>query len=179
MGIFRSGLVSGGGKLERDAEFVVALAGGDFGVGVGVDVGVDADGDGRFDAHFAGDVIDAGELGLALDVEGENTALERELDLGLGLADASEDAAFHIGASGEHAAEFAAAHEVKRRAEAREVPEHGEAGIGLHRVTKLHVEPGEAVGEAVVIIGHRGGAGDVSRGTVEAGDFGEIDGLAV
>ena len=141
VGIFRSGLVGGGGKLERDAEFIVTLAGSNFRVGVGVDVGVDADGDGRFHAHFAGHVVDAGELGLALNVKGENAALEGELDLGLGLADAGEDAAFHIGASGEHAAEFAAAHEVKRGAEARKVPQHGEAGIGLHRVTELHVEP--------------------------------------
>ena len=45
------------------------------------------------------------------------------------------------GLCSEHAAEFAAANEVKRGAEARKEPQHGEAGIGLHRVTELHVEP--------------------------------------
>jgi hypothetical protein len=81
--------VGGGGGLQRDAELVLALAGGDLGVGLGVDVGVDPDRDWRLPAQLAGDVVDAGQLGLALDMEPVDPRLEAVPDLRLGLAPAN------------------------------------------------------------------------------------------
>ena len=179
VGVFRRGFVGGGGELERDAKFVVALARRDLGVRVGVDIGVDPDRDGRLHPEFARDVVDAGELGFALDVERENPALQCQLDFGLGLADAGKDAALHIRTGGQHAAQLASAHQIERCAQLCEVAEHGETRVGLHGVADLHIQPVQTAGQPVVVVRHRRRARDVGRRAVEPGDLGEIDRLAV
>ena len=177
--VLGGGLVGGAGDLQRDAELVVRLPRRDLGVRVRVDVGIDADRDRGLHAQTTGDVVDAGHLGLALDVECENAVLQRELDLLARLADAREDAPLHVRPGGEHAAQFAAAHEVERRAEVREVPQDRQRRVRLHRVADLEIETGQALRQTRVIVGHRRRAVDVGRRAVEPRDLGEIDGFAV
>ncbi len=177
--ILRRGLVGGGGELQRNTKLVVALTGRDLRVRVRIDVGIDANGDRRLYAELAGDVVDARQLGLALDVERENAALERQLDLGFGFADAGKHAALHVCTCREHATEFAGANEIERGAEAREMPQHREAGVGLHRVAELDIEPPQAASQTVIIVSHRRGTGNIGWCAVEARDFGEIDRLTL
>jgi len=173
------GLVGGGGVTQRDAELVVALAGRDLRVRVGVDVGVDPDRHGGLHAELARDMVDARQLRLALNMEREDPVAQRQLDLGLGLAHAGEDAGPDVATRGEHATDLAAAHQVEARAEVREVTQHREARVGLHRVTEAGVQSREPALQAAEIILHRRGAVDVSRRPVEAGDGREVDRLAM
>lgn len=165
--------------LQRDAELVVALARGDLGVGMRVDIRVDADGDGGLDAEGAGDVVQPRQLGLALDVKREDAVFQGQLDLGLGLAHAGKDALLDIPAGSDDAANFAAAHEIETRPQVREVPQHGQARIRLHRIAELEIQSREAGLEPAAVVGHRRGAVDVGRGTVQPGDGGEVDRLTL
>ena len=168
-----------GADLQRNAELVLALAGGDLGVGLRVDVGVHADAHRRLAAELAGHVVDAGQLGLALGMQRENPRLEREPDLRLGLAHAGENAAIDLRARRQHAAQFAAADEIEGGAQVRKQAQQREVGIGLQRIAHLHVHAFEAAGEAAVVVLDGGGAVDVGGSAVEPGHRGEIDGLAV
>ena len=113
--ILGGGGISRGRELQRDAELVFTFAGRDLGVRLGVHVGIHADGDRRPTAELAGDVVDAGQFGLALGMEGEDARFERQADFRFRLADAGEDAAVGLGAGGEHTAQLAAAHHIKSR----------------------------------------------------------------
>jgi hypothetical protein len=148
-------------------------------VGLGIDVRVDADGDGRLAAQLAGHVVDAGELRLALHVEAKHAGLQRQLDLGFGLADAGEDAAVSVAACRHDALEFAPADEIERGAQVRKEAQHREVGVGLHRVANLKVEPGQAGAQAAVVVLDGLGAVDIRRRAMELGDGREVDGLAV
>ena len=146
---------------------------------VGVDVGIDANGDRGLDAELAGDVVEARQLGLALDVESKNPLFQRETDLALGFANAGEHATAHVGPGSEHASNLAAAHKVECRTEAREMAEHGEAGIGLHREANLRVEASNPACETGIVVRHGGGGIDVGGRAVEPRDLGEVHGLTV
>ena len=118
----------------RDAELVVLQAGGDVGVRAGVDVRVHAQADRRTPTQRQRLGIEQVELGHALDVEAAHTGVQRLAHLGAGLAHAGEHDPRCITAGGQHACEFAAGDDVESAAGLREGLQHGEAGIGLHRV---------------------------------------------
>ena len=98
---------------DVDAEFVVAEAGGDVGVGGGVDVWVDAEGDAGGFVVAGGDGADELEFGFAFAVEGVDAGGEGVFDLVTGFADAGEDDFGGVAAGLEDAEEFAAGDDVK------------------------------------------------------------------
>ena len=124
--ILRSRLIRRRRVLQRNTKLVTALTRRDFRMRVGVNVGIDADRNRGLHAERAGDVINAGQLGLALDMEGENAVFQRQPDLPFRLADARKDTRVHIRPSCEHPADFATAHQVEARAEIRKVAQHGD-----------------------------------------------------
>ena len=138
--------------LEGDAELVLVGAGGDLGVGAGVHVRVHAHGDGGDLLEARGDLVDALQLGLGFAVEAVNAGLEGELDLGLGLADAGEDALGGVAAGGDDAAQLAFADGVEAAAGVGEHAHDGLVGVGLHRVADEVVERGEGVVELVEVV---------------------------
>ena len=148
-------------------------------MGVGVDLRVHPDGDGRFEAEGAGDVVDAGQLRLALDVKRENPVLQGELDLGFSLADAGENTRPHLGACDEHPAEFTAAHEIEPGPEVREMPKDPEIRVGLHRIAQLRIQPRQSALQPAEIILHSRRAINVGRRAVELGNRTEINRLTV
>jgi len=148
-------------------------------VRVRIDVGIHPDRDRRLHAELAGDVVDAGELRLALDVEGEDPVLQGELDLALGLADAGKHARADRGPGREHAADLAAAHQIEARAEVREMAEDRDVRVGLHRVAELRIQAGEPALQPLEIILHRRGTVDVGGRAVELRNRGDVDGFAV
>jgi hypothetical protein len=134
---------------------------------------------GAFMPSLPATCVEPRELRLAFDVEREDLVLERQLDFRLGLADAGEDAAFDVRAGHQHPPELAAADEIETRAQVGEVTQDRDVGVGLHRVADLDIKPGQAAGQPRVVVGHRRRAVDVGGRAVEAGDLGEVDGLAV
>ena len=69
------------GAADRNAEFVLGLAGGDLGVGLGIDVGIDADRNGRRAAGAGSDRGEQFKLRFGFDVDAENALFDRELKL--------------------------------------------------------------------------------------------------
>ena len=127
--------VSGQGELVRDAEFVAFQTGGDVGVGAGIDIGIHAQAHRGAGAEAHGHVVQAIELALAFDVEAAHARLQRLRHLGARFANAREHDAARVAARGEHARELAARDDVEAAAGLREGLQHGQAGIGLHRIT--------------------------------------------
>ena len=126
--------------LERDAELVRVSAGRDFCVCARVDVRVHAHRHRRNLLHARRDSIDALQLRFALDVERVNPFAQRELDLGLRLANAGKNALLRVPACRDHAAQFPFAHDVESTAEIGERPHHGEVRVRLHRIANHVVE---------------------------------------
>ena len=83
--------VDGAGDLDVDAEFVLAEAGGDVGVGFGEDVRVDAKGEAGSLAESFGAGGEEVKFGLGLDVEEEDVGLECGVDLPYLFAYSGED----------------------------------------------------------------------------------------
>ncbi len=92
--------VDGAGSFDVDAEFVLAEAGGDVGMGLGEDVGVDAEGEAGADIEGFGAGGEEVEFGLGLDVEEEDVGFEGGVDLPDLLAYAGEDDLFERGLVG-------------------------------------------------------------------------------
>ena len=128
--------VAGHRLVMRDAELVVLQAGGDVGVRAGVDVGVDAQADLRRAPFGHGHLRQQVQLALALDVEAAHAGLQRAAHLGAGLADAREHHLRGLAAGRQHAFELAGRDDVEAAAGLREGLQHGQAGVGLHRITK-------------------------------------------
>src|SRR5690606_37009408 len=124
-----------GDVFEIDPELVLALAGGDLGVGLGVDVRIDAHGDRRLAAQLAGDLVDVAKFGFGLGIQAVDALFKRIGDLLAGLADAGKGALAGIAPSLDDAVEFAAGNDVETAAQSRDGGEHGEVGVGLDRVT--------------------------------------------
>ncbi len=103
--------------VERHAELVLRLAGGDLGVRLGIDVGVDAQGDAGGAAEARRHLAQRLELGLRLHVEAENALAERISHLGARLADAGEDDPVRRHAGRPRAAQLAFGHDVHAGAE--------------------------------------------------------------
>src|SRR4026209_648896 len=97
----------------RDAELVLAQAGGNVGLGTRVDVGIDAQRDRRAPAKAARYLVNAGELGLGFNVDTADALLQRELDLGFALAHTREKRLARVAAGGEHARELSAGDDVE------------------------------------------------------------------
>ena len=78
------------GAPDRDAELVLGLAGRDLGVGAGIDVGIEAERDPRRRPFDVGEPGQSQEFRLGFDVEAVDAFVERQRQLGFGLADARE-----------------------------------------------------------------------------------------
>ncbi len=78
------------GAADRNAEFVLGLAGRDLGVGFRVDVGIDADRYVGGAALAGGDGGEQFELRLGFDIDAENALVDRKRQFARGLADAGE-----------------------------------------------------------------------------------------
>ena len=100
----------------------------------GVHVRVDADGEAGLLAEARGLGVDQGEFRLGFAVEAVYAALQRVFHFGGGFADAREDDLRGIAAGLKDAVEFAAGDDVETRAGLGEERQHGQRGVGLHRV---------------------------------------------
>jgi oligopeptide/dipeptide ABC transporter ATP-binding protein len=126
--------VGGQRLVVGDAELVALQAGGDVGVGAGVDVGVDAQADRRAAAHARRPLRRQRQFGHALDVEAAHAGLQRLAHLGARLADAGEDHA--AGPRRRPSRAFSSPPETmsKPQPACGKGLQHGQAGVGLHRV---------------------------------------------
>jgi hypothetical protein len=121
------------GLADRDAELALARTCGDLGVAARADFRVDPDGDRRCPAGLGGQAGEQGQLGLGLDVDLADAALEGEGEFRGRLADAGKDDPLRRHAGGQGAADLPFRDRVGPGAQARERRQHGEAGVGLDR----------------------------------------------
>ena len=131
-----SGLVVDAACLaDVDAEFVLAEAGGDVGMGFRENIRIDA----KREAGFAATAGSAGgqqfQFILAFDVEGKDVGFQCAVDFLNGFAGAGkDDAASSRWGGGEDALEFAARYDVKTRTLGCEQSKDAKGGAGLHGV---------------------------------------------
>ena len=119
------------------------------------------------------------QLGLGLDVDAEDVLVERQRQLGRGLADAGEHDLVRRHAGRERALELAAGDDVGAGAELRQGRDHRLVGIGLDRVADQRRHVGEGAGEhAVVPLQRRGGIA-IERRADRLREAGEIHRLGV
>ena len=119
--------------LERDAEFVLVGAGGDFGVGVRLDVRIHAHGDRRNFLQPRGHPLDALQFRFALGVERINVLPQRKFNFVLRFSHARENAPARVAARRHDPPQFAPAHDVEAAAEVGERAQDGKIGIGFDR----------------------------------------------
>ena len=121
------------GLIDRQAELVLRLAGGDLLVRAGIYVRIDAQG--RRGGHPPG----ARDLGkddaffLQLEVELADSGIERLMQFLARLADAGEHHVMRRDAGGQRARQLAARDDVGTEALIGEQAEHREVRVGLHR----------------------------------------------
>ena len=103
------------------------------------------------------------ELGFGFHIDAENAFIDRERELGLGLADAGEHdlVARHAGQPRAH--QFAARDHVGAGAELGERRDHRLVGIRLHGVADQRVDVGEGAGKHLVVPFQRRGGIAVER----------------
>ena len=155
------------GLGEGDAELVLRLARGDLGVTAGRHVRIDPEGDGRALAQAFGDPGDSGHFRLGLDIDLADAGLEREGDLGGGLADPREDDLFRRHPGGQGAADLAFGNSVGARALTGQSPEDGEIGIGLDRERDQRIDHAggdQRLAQHRVVPLEGGGGIDIDRG---------------
>ena len=167
------------GAADRNAEFVLGLAGGDLGVGLGIDVGIDADRNVRRAAGAGGDRGEQFKLRLGFDVDAENALFDRERKLIGGLADAGE----HDLAAAEYRRRVRAKARRRRRRPRRrragQRRDHGLVGIRLHGVADQRIDVGEGVGEHPIVPLQRRARIAIKRRADGLRQRDEIDGFGV
>ena len=124
--------------IDRHAELVVALAGGDLLVCARVDIGVDAQGTGRGAALRGGKGGQFHPFFFALDIELADVRGQRVAHLAPGLADAGEHDIRRRHPGQQRPAHFPAGDDIRAIAFALHHLEHGKVGIGLHRKGDVH-----------------------------------------
>ena len=161
------------------AEFVLAQAGGNVRMGVGVDIGVQAHRHRRDFARFRGRGADAMQLVFRFDVEAGDAGRQRFADFPVLLADAGENG-FVGGAAGrQHAPQFAAGHDVKTAAQARQHIQHREVAVGFDRVADAVRVVAEGGVEGAPVTLQRGARIHIARRAGGAADVGERHLLSV
>ncbi len=136
---------------DRNAEFVLGLAGRDLGVGLRIDIGIDADRNVGGAALGRGDAGEQFELRLGFDIDAENVLLDGERQFARGLADAGEHDLVRRHAGRARAQQFAFGDDVGAGAEPRQRRDHRLVGIRLHGVADQRVDIGEGAGEHFVV----------------------------
>ncbi len=120
------------------------------------------------------------ELGLRLDVEGEDAGIERKRHLGLGLADARERDPLRRDVHGKRAAKLALRHHVHAGAGTGESGEHAERGVGLDRIADQRAgHVGEGVGEHAIVPLERRRRIAIEGRADRGGEAGKVDLLGV
>ena len=133
----RRGVAVGGHRfVVRNAELVALESRGDVGVRARIDIGVDAQAHRRSAAQGARFLVQRIDLAQAFDVEAAHTGQQGLAHVGAGLANAREDHLRRVAASNQHPRQFTAGHDVKTAACLRKGLQHGQRGVGLHRVTQ-------------------------------------------
>ena len=112
-------------------------------MGLGVDVGVDAQADRRDVAARRATSASTLELGVALDVEAAGCRRRAHGASRRASCRRPRRRPRRIAAGRQHALELAARDDVEAAAGARERLQHGQVGVGLHRVADQVVAPGE------------------------------------
>ncbi len=159
---------------DRHAELVLAAPGGDLVVGARVDVRVDAQRDRRAQAEPARHLVQRGELGLALDVDLPDPALERDAHLVPRLAHAGEDDALPRHPRGAGPRVLAGADHVHAGAEIRQDPQHREVRVRLDREADQPLRrPGQRLVEHPEVPAQRGRRIEVERGAHRRRDLGD------
>ena len=157
------------GLVDGDAEFVVAQAGGDVGVGLGIDVGVDAQRDRRDVAADGGDGFDAVDFGQALDVEAFDAGFEGVADFVAAFADAGKHGFGRVAAGGNHARQLAAGNDVEAAAQFGKMAQDAEVAVGFDGVADQRVKTGEGLAVALVGAGEFVGVINIKRGAEALG----------
>jgi hypothetical protein len=166
--------------LERHAELVLRLAGGDLVVGLGVDVGIHAEGDASVASACIRHGAQRAQLCLRFHVERENAGLKRERHLLFGLADAREGDPLWRHADGERPAELAFGNDVHASPELGQGGEHAEIGVGLDGVAdERALVRSEGFGEHPIVTLERCGRIAVERRACGVGQRAEVDPLGV
>ena len=144
--------VAGQRLVVGDAELVVLQAGGDVGVRAGVDVGVDAQAHLRRAARPPPPRCDSSSSSPSLSTLKQRTPACSARRISARVLPTPENTTRRgVAAGGEHALELAARDDVEAAAGPREGLQHGQAGVGLHRVAE-QVRP---AGQRALVGGQR------------------------
>jgi hypothetical protein len=151
------------GVLIRHAELALPEPRRDVRMRLRVHVRVDAERDRRTLAELACDLRDALQLVLGLEVQAEDSRLERARDLRRGLAHAREQHLARVAAGGEHPRQLPARDDVEAGPEPREQRQHAEVRVGLDRIGHQRAAPGKGAREFAVMALDRSARVDVTR----------------
>ena len=125
-------------------------------MGIGIHVRIDAHRDRRGAADNPAPRLDPLKFRFALDVERADAALDAEVDLGVGLADAGEYDASRVAAGPEHALEFTRRDDVEAGAELCQAREDAQVAVRLHRVADAVIDSLERGVQGLVAVAHVG-----------------------
>src|SRR5690606_29600002 len=116
------------------------------------------------DVQFSGNLLQALKLVDRLDVEAVNAHFQRTAHVVTGLADAGEDDALGLAASGQHALQLTTRNDVKASTEARQDIQHAKVGVGFHRKADQMGHACQCVGVGPVLRFDMGAGIDVGGG---------------
>ena len=121
-------------------------------MGLGVHVRIHSNGDGCLLLQFAGNPVDAFELGNAFDIEAVDSLAKGEGDFVLRLADTGKGALLGIPAGGDDSLEFPAADNIEAAALIGERTHDRQIAVRLHRVANQVIQRGERLVEFLEVM---------------------------
>ena len=139
-------------------------------MGARIHARIDADGDAGALAEEARPGGDAFEFGCAFDVDRVDAALDGEVDLRDGLANAGEDDLRRIGARPQHALKLAARDDVEAGSQRGEPSENAQVGVRLHGVADSVVDAVQSLRQPLLALADVRPRIDVRRGAHRARD---------
>ncbi len=164
---------------DRNAEFVLGLAGRDLGMRLRIDIRIDADRDSDAAPSARCDLRQQVEFRLGFDVDAQDAGLDRGGQFGGGLADPGKHDLLRRNAGGQHALQLAGRHHVGAGTESRQRRDHALIGIGLDRVADQRRHVGKGVGEDAIMALQRRRRIAIERRTDRVGESGDIYRLGV
>src|SRR5256886_13252344 len=141
------------GATNRNAEFVLRLAGADLGMGFGIDIGVDPERRTGRAVLTCCNFGKKGELRLRFDIEAKYVLFERKYQFRLRLANTGKGDFFRGDAGRKCASELAFGDDIHSGAEPRQGFENGLVGVGFNGIANEMRQAGKRRIEYLVMAG--------------------------